>query len=214
MIDPAFGQALGLSLILATTASLVLLLIGLPLGWALARHRFVGKKLIESVLLLPLALPPTVLGFYLLIFLGPSGPLGLNWAFRFEGLVVGSVLFSMPFVLTAYREAFRAIDKELLEVAGLYGAHWSQTWRWVILPMARKGIVGGTLLTFAHTLGEFGVVLMIGGSIPGQTQTASIYIYSLSQSLQFDQAAQAAGILLGISMVLVYLVRTLEDWRD
>jgi molybdate transport system permease protein len=212
--DPAFLEALRLSFTLALTSSLVLLVLGLPLAWVLARKRFSGRRLLEALVLLPLTLPPTVLGFYLLLLLGHGGPLatylGVRWAFRFEGLVVGSVLFSLPFALTAYREAFRALETELLEVARLFGANRVQLWRFVVLPLARPGILSGTVLAFAHTLGEFGVILMIGGSIPGQTRTVSIYIYDLVQSLQFERAAAAAGVMLVISFVLVYVVRLLE----
>lgn len=215
LIDPIFVQTFRLTLEVALVSSLILLLAGLPLGWVLARKRFFGKRLLESFVLLPLTLPPTVLGFYLLLFLGQNGPLatqlGIQWAFRFEGLVVGSVLFSLPFALTAYREAFRAIDHELLEVAQLFGANRVQMWRYVILPLGRSGIFSGSVLAFAHTLGEFGVVLMIGGSIPGQTRVVSIYIYDLVQALQFERAAAASVILLVISFVLVYIVRVLED---
>lgn len=166
-------------------------------------------------MLLPLTLPPTVLGFYLLLLLGQNGPLAtlldVRWAFRFEGLVVGSVLFSLPFALTAYREAFRALDSELLEVARLFGANRAQLWRFVVLPLARPGIMAGSVLAFAHTLGEFGVVLMIGGSVPGSTRTVSIYIYDLVQALQFERAAAASSVLLLLSLALVYWVRLLED---
>lgn len=213
----AFWQALIISLEITVVSGIILLVLGLPLAWVLARHRFRFKRFLESVVLLPLTLPPTVLGFYLLLFLGPDGPLvnwGLQWAFRFEGLVLASVLFSLPFALTAYREAFRAIDRDLLEVASIYGASWPQTWRYVILPLAKPGLLSGSILAAAHTLGEFGVVLMVGGSIPGQTQTVSIYIYDLVQALEFEQAAAAAGVLLSISFAMVYAVRSLEDQRQ
>ena len=208
-----------LSLQLAALSSVILLLLGAPVAWALARRRFLGRRLLETVLLLPLTLPPTVLGFYLLLLLGQRGPLsstfGTVWAFRFEGLLIGSILFSLPFALTAYREAFRALDEELLEVARAYGANAFETWRYVILPLTWPGLFSGTLLAFAHTLGEFGVVLMIGGSIPGQTQVISIYIYDLVQALKFDEANRVAMILLVASFVLLYLARTLEErWRQ
>lgn len=210
-----FLEALRLTLALALVSSLILLLLGLPLAWVLARRRFPGQRLLEALVLLPLTLPPTVLGFYLLLLLGQNGPLAtlldVRWAFRFEGLVVGSVLFSLPFALTAYREAFRALDSELLEVARLFGANRAQLWRFVVLPLARPGIMAGSVLAFAHTLGEFGVVLMIGGSVPGSTRTVSIYIYDLVQALQFERAAAASSVLLLLSLALVYWVRLLED---
>jgi molybdate transport system permease protein len=211
--------AFALSIQLALLSCLILLVIGVPLAWALARKKFAGRRVLEAVFLLPLTLPPTVLGFYLLMFLGQNGPLatglGISWAFRFEGLLLGSVLFSLPFALTSFREAFRAIDNEFLEVARTYGADWWQTWRYVILPLSWPGIFSGSLLAFAHTLGEFGVVLMLGGSIPGQTQTISIYLYDLSQSLKFDEANRLAAILLVTSFVILFVARTLEErWRE
>lgn len=211
--------AFALSIQLALLSCLILLVIGVPLAWALARKKFTGRRVLEAVFLLPLTLPPTVLGFYLLMFLGQNGPLatglGISWAFKFEGLLLGSVLFSLPFALTSFREAFRAIDTEFLEVARSYGANWQQTWRYVILPLSWPGIFSGSLLAFAHTLGEFGVVLMIGGSIPGQTQTISIYLYDLAQSLKFDEANRLAAILLVTSFVILFVARMLEErWRE
>ncbi|WP_026234794.1 molybdate ABC transporter permease subunit [Calidithermus timidus] len=216
MNDQAFWQALWLSLKVCLTSTVLLLLLGIPLAWLLVHKRFLGKRLLESVVLLPLTLPPTVLGFYLLLLLGKNGPLaeylGIQWAFRFEGLVVGSVLFSLPFALTAYREAFRALDPDLLQTARTLGARWPRLWLELILPLSWPGILSGTLLAFAHTLGEFGVVLMIGGSMPGKTQVVSIYIYDQVQALRFDRAAQASGVLLLTSLALLYAVRSLEDW--
>lgn len=218
MNDPAFWQTLRLSLEVSSVTTLILLLLGIPLGWVLAKKRFWGKRVLESIVLLPLTLPPTVLGFYLLLLLGQNGPLaqaGIVWAFRFEGLVLGSVLFSLPFALTAYREAFRALDPDLIQTARTLGANARRVWLEVILPMAWPGILSGTVLAFAHTLGEFGVVLMVGGSIPGKTQVVSIYIYDQVQALQFERAAQASAILLVVSFALVFLVRTLEEqWKS
>ncbi len=218
MNDPIFWQTLGLTLELGLVSTLILLLLGIPLAWVLAQRHFPGKRLLESVVLLPLTLPPTVLGFYLLLLLGQNGPLarylGIQWAFSFEGLVVGSVLFSLPFALTAYREAFRALELDLIQTARTLGAGWRRVWLEIILPIAWPGILSGTILAFAHTLGEFGVALMIGGSIPGKTQVVSIYIYDQVQALHFERAGQAAGILLLLSFTLVYAVRSLEDsWK-
>ncbi|MCX8088317.1 MAG: molybdate ABC transporter permease subunit [Meiothermus ruber] len=218
MDDPVFWQTLRLTLGVSLVTTLILLVLGLPLGWVLAHKRFWGKRVLESVVLLPLTLPPTVLGFYLLLLLGQNGPLaqflGITWAFRFEGLVVGSVLFSLPFALNGYREAFRSLDLDLIQTARTLGAGWRRVWLEVILPITWPGILSGSILAFAHTLGEFGVVLMVGGSIPGKTQLASIYIYDQVQALQFGRAAEASGVLLVVSFALVYLVRTLEDaWR-
>ncbi len=218
MDDPVFWQTLRLTLGVSLVTTLILLVLGLPLGWVLAHKRFWGKRVLESVVLLPLTLPPTVLGFYLLLLLGQNGPLaqflGITWAFRLEGLVVGSVLFSLPFALNGYREAFRSLDLDLIQTARTLGAGWRRVWLEVILPITWPGILSGSILAFAHTLGEFGVVLMVGGSIPGKTQLASIYIYDQVQALQFGRAAEASGVLLVVSFALVYLVRTLEDaWR-
>lgn len=213
-MDPLFWTALLLSLEVALLASFILLLLGVPLSWLLASRNFLGKPFLEGIFLLPLVLPPTVLGFYLLLFLGPEGLwfriTGLAWAFRFEGLVFASVLFSLPFALTAYREAFLALDRNLLEVARTLGAPWWKVWRRVVLPLAWPGLLSGTILVLAHTLGEFGVVLMVGGSIPGKTQMVSIYIYDLVQALRFEEATRAALVLLGLSLVLLLAVRFLE----
>lgn len=219
MVDSVFWQTLRLTTQVCLASTLLLILLGIPLAWVLAHKHFAGKRVVETIVLLPLTLPPTVLGFYLLLFLGQSGPLaqylGVQWAFRFEGLVVGSMLFSLPFALTAYREAFRALDPSLLQTARTLGAGRLRLWREVILPLSLPGILSGTILAFAHTLGEFGVVLMIGGSIPGKTQMVSIYIYDQVQALRFAQAGQAASILLVISFGLVYIVRSLEDsWKS
>ncbi len=213
-MDPLFWTALRLSLEVALLASLILLLLGIPLAWLMAFHRFPGKSLLEAIFLLPLVLPPTVLGFYLLLFLSPEGPwhklTGLSWAFRFEGLVFASVLFSLPFALTAYREAFLSLDRNLLEVARTLGVGKAKIWTRVVLPLVWPGLLSGTLLAFAHTLGEFGVVLMVGGSIPGKTQMVSIYIYDLVQALRFADAAKAALVLLGLSLTILVAVRSLE----
>ncbi|MGC8875841.1 molybdate ABC transporter permease subunit [Thermus sp.] len=213
-MDPLFFTALQLSLKVAFWTSGLLLLLGVPLAWFLAFRSFPGKPLLEAVFLLPLVLPPTVLGFYLLLFLGPEGPwtrlTGLSWAFRLEGLVLASVLFSLPFALTAYREAFLALDRNLLEVARTLGVPRLKVWTQVVLPLAWPGLLSGTLLAFAHTLGEFGVVLMVGGSIPGKTQMVSIYLYDLVQALRFREAAEAALVLLLLSLLLLALARILE----
>ncbi|WP_038057316.1 molybdate ABC transporter permease subunit [Thermus amyloliquefaciens] len=221
-MDPLFWTALGLSLEVAFLASLILLLLGIPLAWLMAFHRFPGKALLEAVFLLPLVLPPTVLGFYLLLFLGPGGLwtklTGLSWAFRLEGLVLASVLFSLPFALTAYREAFLSLDRSLLEVARTLGVRRGKIWARVVLPLVWPGLLSGTLLAFAHTLGEFGVVLMVGGSIPGKTQMVSIYIYDLVQALRFGEASKAALVLLFLSLAILAAARTLEAkgraWRS
>ena len=211
-------EAFALSFKLATLTALTLLALGLPLAYALVFKPLPFKPLLEAVLLMPLTLPPTVLGFYLLVLLAPDGALGrigLDWAFRFEGIWLGSVIYSLPFALTAYREALAAVDVEVLEVARTLGVgRWERWWR-VVLPWIWPGLLSGTLLAFAHTLGEFGVVLMVGGNIPGETRVASIYIFDLVQALDFRGAGQAALVFVAVSFVLVLAVRTLEArWRS
>lgn len=209
-----FG-ALILSLQLAFLSSGILLVLGMPLAYVLMRSRFRGKRFVETLILLPITLPPTVLGFYLLLLLGANGPLvrlfNIRWAFSFEGMLLGSVIFSLPFALTAYREAVRGLDTELFEAAHSMGANLWQLWRYVIIPLTWPGMLSGTLLAFAHTLGEFGVILMIGGSVPGRTRVLSIYIYDLVQTLRFQEASLAAGILFVVSFVILYVIRTIED---
>lgn len=212
---PAFR----ITLQLAAVTTGILLLVGVPLAWLLARREFFGKRLLEAVILLPLALPPTVLGYYLLLALGQHGPLaqtlGITWAFRFEGLVVGGVLFSTPIVLSVYRESFRGLDSDLLQTARTLGAGRLRLWREVILPLSWPGLLSGSLLAFSRTIGEFGVVLMIGGAIPGRTQVVSIYIFDLVQALQLAEAGVVATALLVLALLLVYAIRWVEGrWRS
>lgn len=208
-----------LTLRLAFWTCLWLALLGVPLAWWLTRTRFRGRRVAETLLLLPLVLPPTVLGFYLLLLLGDGGPLagwlGVRWAFRFEGVLLGSVLFNLPFALVAYRESFRTLDDDLLQTARTLGASRWRTWREVVLPLTWPGLLAGTVLAFAHTLGEFGVVLMIGGSIPGETRVASIHLFELVQALRLAEAHRVAAVLVVLSFALLYLLRTLEGrWRS
>jgi molybdate transport system permease protein len=207
-------ESLLLTLELALWTSVILLLLGVPLAWLLARRQFPGKRLLETALLLPLVLPPTVLGFYLLLLFGESGPLArwldIHWAFRFQGILVGSVLFNLPFALTAYREAFRALDEDLLQTARTLGASRRRIFAEIVLPLSWPGLLAGTLLAFAHTLGEFGVVLMLGGSIPGETRVISIHLFELTQALHLEEAQNTALVLVGLSFALLYAIRTLE----
>ncbi len=211
-------QAFLLSFKLGALTALVLLIGGVPLAYWLAFHDFRSRRLLEALLLLPLTLPPTVLGFYLLVLLSPDGPLGrvgLRWAFSFAGIWLGSVIFSMPFALTAYKEAFRAIDPEVIDVVRTLGVGRWKRWRRVILPWIWPGLLSGTLLAFAHTLGEFGVVLLVGGNVPGETRVASIYIFDLVQALDFRAAHQAAAIFVALAFLLIYSVRSLEErWKS
>jgi molybdate transport system permease protein len=208
-----------LTLKLALWTSVCLALLGVPLAWMITRHSFWGKRVVETLLLLPLVLPPTVLGFYLLLLFGDNGPLvryvGLRWAFRFEGILVGSLLFNLPFALAAYRETFRGLNEDLLQTARTLGASRPRIWREIVLPLSWPGLMAGTLLVFAHTLGEFGVVLMIGASIPGETQVVSIYLFELVQALRLAEAHRVSLLMVVLSFALLYLLRVLETrWRS
>ena len=207
-------RALILSLRLALIVSVALLAIGLPLAYWIAFTRRRWKFLVEAVVSLPLVLPPTVLGFYLLIALGAQSPLGRWWqsltghtlAFTFEGLVIGSILYSFPFAVQPFAASFAAIDRKLLAASATLGASRWQTFRRIILPLSLPGVVTGLTLSFAHTLGEFGVVLMIGGNIPGTTRTISIAIYDDVQALDYATANHAALLLLCVSFITLALV--------
>ena len=187
---------IALSLWLAAVVTVLLLFIATPIAWWLARSRVRWKEAVGAVTALPLVLPPTVLGFYLLIALGPNGPGGLiaglwggrTLAFSFEGLVIGSLIYSLPFMVQPLRNAFESIGDEPLEVAATLGASPWQTFVRVAAPLARNGYLAGAVLTFAHTIGEFGVVLMIGGNIPGETKVLSIAIYDFVERLQWTEA--------------------------
>ncbi|PZA06465.1 MULTISPECIES: molybdate ABC transporter permease subunit [unclassified Meiothermus] len=213
------SESLIVTLRLAFWTAVILLAVGTPLAWLLARRRFFGQEALETLLLLPLVLPPTVLGFYILLLVGESGPLarylGLHWAFTFKGILLGSVIFNLPLALSAYREAFRSLDEELLQTAYTLGAGPGRVWREVILPLSLPGLLSGTLLAFAHSLGEFGVVIMIGGSLPGETRVVSIYLFELTQALHLQEANRVALLLVILSFVLLLSVRFLEArWRS
>ncbi|NVK43223.1 MAG: molybdate ABC transporter permease subunit [Oceanospirillaceae bacterium] len=204
--------ALWITLKLAAVTTLVLLVLGTPLAWWLSRSRWRGKVVIEALVALPLVLPPTVLGFYLLLGLGPEGIIG-RWfdrglAFSFAGLVLGSAVYSLPFVVQPLQSAFAAIGLRPLEVAATLGATPLDAFRSVVVPLARPGFLTATVLGFAHTLGEFGVVLMIGGNIPGSTQVVSIAIYEHVETLEYTAAHQLSVLLLLLSfatLLTVYL---------
>ena len=206
--------ALFVTLKLAGLTILILLLIGTPAAWWLARSKWRFKFIIEAIVALPLVLPPTVLGFYLLIALGPHGPIGgmmealggQSLAFTFTGLVIGSVFYSMPFVIQPLQNAFSAIGNRPLEVAATLRASPLDSFFTVVIPLARSGFLTATVLGFAHTLGEFGVVLMIGGNIPGVTQVLSIAIYDHVEALEYAQAHLISGGLLLLSFALLITV--------
>ncbi|GAA6139912.1 molybdate ABC transporter permease subunit [Arenicella sp. 4NH20-0111] len=214
MISPSDLVALGTTLKLASLSTAILVLVCLPFSWWLATTRWRFKYLVESIIALPLVLPPTVLGFYLLVLFSPNGYLGAfiksltgeGLAFSFTGLVVGSVIYSLPFVVQPLQNSFAAIGRRPLEVAASLGASPFDAFRSVVLPMAKPGILTATVLGFAHTVGEFGIVLMIGGNIPGETRVASIAIYEHVETLEYGNAHALSLLLLGLSMALLILV--------
>jgi len=206
--------ALFTTLKLAAVTTAILLVAGTPVAWWLARSRWRFKFAIEAVIALPLVLPPTVLGFYLLIALGSQGPIG-KWmiaaggqplAFTFAGLVIGSVLYSMPFVIQPIQNSFAAIGDRPLETAATLGASPLDRFFSIALPLARPGVITAAVLGFAHTLGEFGVVLMIGGNIPGVTRVLSIAIYDHVEALDYSSAHWLAGGLLILSFLMLMAV--------
>jgi molybdate transport system permease protein len=206
--------ALWLTLKLAGLTTLILLVFGTPLAWWLTRTRFHYRPVVEAVVALPLVLPPTVLGFYLLILLGPKGPVGQLMqlmggeplAFTFSGLVVGSVIYSLPFVVQPLQSAFGAVSPRSLEVAATLRASPLDRFFTVAVPLARSGFLTAAVLGFAHTIGEFGVVLMIGGNIPGETHVLSIAIYDHVEALEYSHAHWLAGGLLLVSFLMLLIV--------
>ncbi len=207
-----------LTLKLASITTLVLLVIGAPIAWWLARTRCWCKQPISALVALPLVLPPTVLGFYLLLALGANGPLGKlsmeltgePLAFTFTGLVIGSVIYSMPFVIQPLQNAFEAIGDRPLEVAATLRASRWDTFFSVVLPLARPGLLTGATLGFAHTVGEFGVILMIGGNIPGETKVLSVAIYDHVEMLEYDQANILAGGMLVFAFLVLLIMHLLN----
>jgi molybdate transport system permease protein len=221
MFDDASLQALALTFRLAATTTVVLLLAGTPLAWWLARTRSWLKGPVGALVALPLVLPPVVLGFYLLVLMGPNGPVGhltqsLGWGvlpFTFSGLVVGSVLYSMPFVVQPLQNAFEAIGERPLEAAATLRASPLDTFFSVVLPLARPAYLTAAVMGFAHTVGEFGIVLMMGGNIPGQTRVMSVQIYDHVEALEYSQAHWLAGGLLVFSFVVLLALYTLQPGR-
>lgn len=207
-------QAFWLTIRLAALVTALLLVLGLPLAYWIAFSRWRWKFLVEAVVALPIVLPPTVLGFYVLIALGQRSPLGQWWrsltghslAFSFEGLVIGSVLYSLPFSVQPFASAFSSVDARLLNASAVLGASRFRTFWRVVVPLSFSGLVTGIALTFAHTIGEFGVVLMVGGNIPGVTRTLSINIYDQVQDLNYAAANATSLVLLIIAFALLSLV--------
>nr|WP_202114305.1 molybdate ABC transporter permease subunit [Telluria cellulosilytica] len=216
-MDAADFAAVRLTLELATVVTLLLLAIGTPVAWWLARTRSRLRHAVGAVVALPLVLPPTVIGFYLLLLLGPNGPVGkLTEAlgigllpFSFGGLVLASVCYSLPFVVQPLQNAFEAIGTRPLEVAAtLRASPWDTFWS-VAVPLARPGFLSGAVLGFAHTVGEFGVVLMIGGNIPDKTRVVSVQIYDHVEALEYAQAHWLAGGMLAFSFIVLLALYTL-----
>jgi molybdate transport system permease protein len=211
-------QALWLTIRLAVLVAGILVLIGLPIAYWISYSRRPWKFLVEALVALPIVLPPTVLGFYVLLALGPRSPLGRWWqvltghtlAFTFEGLVIGSIIYSLPFAVQPFAASFAAVDSRLLAASATLGASKLRTFFRVILPLSLPGLVTGVALSFAHTMGEFGVVLMVGGNIPGVTRTVSIEIYDQVQTLNYAAANQTALLLLAISFLVLSLVYALN----
>jgi molybdate transport system permease protein len=211
-------QPVGLTLTLALIVTLILVVVGTPIAWWLCRTRSSLQAPIAAVVALPLVLPPTVLGFYLLLAFGPNGPGGLlaplwgarTLAFSFEGLVIASVLYSLPFMVQPLRTAFEALGDEPLEAAATLGAgRWTTFFR-VVIPLSRTGYLTGAILTFAHTVGEFGVVLMIGGNIPGKTKLVSMAIYDFVERLEWDKAHILAGGMVVFAFVVITAVMLID----
>src|SRR5215467_7833784 len=207
-------SSLALSFELAACVAAILLLIGTPVAYWLAYTHWRGKFLLESIVALPLVLPPTVLGFYALVAMGPRGPLGKLWtilfghglAFTFSGLVLASVVYSFPFAVQPLMVSFEAVDRKLLDASALLGAGKWRTFLRIVLPLSLPGIVTALVLSFAHTLGEFGVVLMVGGNLAGVTRTVSIDIYDRVQALDYGAANQLAFLLLAIAFAVLCFV--------
>jgi molybdate transport system permease protein len=209
--------AVALSLRLAVIVAIVLLAIALPLAYWITFSRWRGKFLVEAVVALPLVLPPTVLGFYVLVGIGSRSPVGRLWerwtghglAFTFEALVLASILYSLPFAVQPIAAAFAQLDASLLEASATLGATRWRTFTRIIVPLSIPGIVAGGVLSFAHTIGEFGVVLMVGGNLPGVTRTISIAVYDQVQSLEYGAANETALALLVFSFVVLAVVYAL-----
>ena len=211
-------QAIWLSVRLSACTAGILLAVGIPLAWWLTFSPRRWKFLVEAVVALPLVLPPTVLGFYVLLAIGPRGPIGALYGrltggllpFSFGGLLIASVLYSLPFTVQPVAAAFGAVDRRLIEASWCLGISRMATFRRVVAPLARSGIATGIILSFAHTMGEFGVVLMVGGNIAGVTRTVSISIYDQVQALNYRGAAETSLFLMGFSFVVLTVTYALQ----
>ncbi|PCI40958.1 MAG: molybdate ABC transporter permease subunit [Moraxellaceae bacterium] len=211
-------QALWLTVQLATLTTVLLLLLTMPLAWWLARQNSRLAVIVESIVTLPLILPPTVLGFYFLIAFSPEGILGSPWvtltgeplSFSFAGLVVGSMIYSMPFVVQPLQNAFRQLDLKYLETASTMGAGPQDQFFSIVIPLCRTGFISAATMGFAHTVGEFGIILMIGGNIPGQTQVASLVLFDHVEALNYSSAHLISAILMVSSLVMLIFINTLN----
>ncbi|MDC0596820.1 molybdate ABC transporter permease subunit [Candidatus Pseudothioglobus singularis] len=214
MLNELDFSAIIVTIKLAIVSTSILILIGTPIAWWLSQTKFKFKAVFEAIIALPLILPPTVLGFYLLITLGPNGPIGKllesfggsSIAFTFTGLVVGSVIYSMPFVVQPLQNSFSSVGIKPLEVAATLGSSKIDRFFSVAVPLSRSGFITAAVLGFAHTVGEFGVVLMIGGNIPGETGVVSIAIYDHVEAMEYGQAHWLAGGLLATSFLMLLFV--------
>jgi molybdate transport system permease protein len=221
MLSASDLDTLLLTLKLASLATLIMLLIGTPLAWWLSRTQSAWKGVINAIVALPLVLPPTVLGFYLLLALGPHGAIGqlTRWLgigglpFTFAGLVLASVLYSLPFVVQPLQTAFAAIDQRWLDTAATLRASRLDSFFSVILPLAKHGFLSASVLGFAHTIGEFGVVLMVGGNIPDQTRVVSVQIYNHVEALEYGQAHGLAAVLLVFSFSVLLVLYSVNHKR-
>jgi molybdate ABC transporter permease protein len=211
LLTPSDLQAIGLTLQVATLTTLILLVLGVPLAWWLARSTSAWSRPVGALVSMPLVLPPSVLGFYLLVAMGPHGPVGqfTQWlglgvlSFSFTGLVIASVFYSLPFMVQPVQNAMQALGTRPLEVAASLRASPLDTFFHVVLPLCKPGLVTGTIMAFAHTVGEFGVVLMVGGNIPGVTRVVSVQIYDHVEALEYGDAHRLAAVMLGFSFVVL-----------
>ena len=212
-------QAVRLTLALAAATAAILFFAGVPIAWWLASTRWRFRAWVEAIVALPLVLPPTVLGFYLLVLLGPREPVGmalestfgLRLVFSFPGMVVASVLYSLPFAVQPFTAGFRAVDRRLIEASWCLGVSRIVTFFRVGLPLARPALLAGLVLSFSHTVGEFGVILMVGGNIPGVTRTISVSIYDSVQAMDYASAGWTAGILLIFSFFVLSTMYSLQN---
>jgi molybdate transport system permease protein len=221
MLTSADMQAIGLTLRVAALTTLILLVLGTPLAWWLARTKSWVKRPLNAIVALPIVLPPSVLGFYLLVLMGPQGPVG-QWTqsmglgllpFSFPGLVVASVFYSLPFMVQPIQNAMEALGERPLEVAATLRASPLDTFFSVVLPLCKPGLISGVIMSFAHTVGEFGVVLMVGGNIPGVTRVVSVQIYDHVEAMEYADAHRLAAIMLGFSFVVLLALYTYNGTR-